>query len=304
MPRSNLLRRRGSRPQIVNESDASVATEILYGVVTELQASSRGVPLRSCIRRASLKLFEDVVALTPFADERVWNAALDAAMADYGACPSVPVPVMEILLGASSEHRPMLLLLPPCLAALASIKSEMEQQTIVAATRALDRFPLLAAAVKERLQQLLEEVVAECREKLAEFIQEKESFFIDIGWPATFVYPTVPLGVRVAGSDRWDGASKPVGPSQGPSTEGTRLVGQDEWEPTTGLEELKRYYGGVQEAAIKATPEKVHRWCVRAFEAQVAARLCSLDLRSSDADLLRDSKPSSSQAQAGETLLL
>ena len=37
---------------------------------------------------------------------------------------------------------------------------------------------------------------------------------------------------------------------------------------------------------------------------QVAARLCSLDLRSSDADLLRDSKPSSSQAQAGETLLL
>ena len=63
----------------------------------------------------------------------------------------------------------------------------------------------------------------------------------------------------------------------------------------------------MQEAAIKATPEKVHRWCVRAFEAQVAARLCSLDLRSSDADLLRDSKPSlpsSSQAQAGETLLL
>jgi len=104
-------------------------------------------------------------------------------MADYGACPSVPVPVMEVLLGASSEHRPMLLLLPPCLAALASIKSEMEQQTIVAATRPLDRFPLLAAAVKERLQQLLEEVVAECREKLEEFIQEKESFFIDIGWP-------------------------------------------------------------------------------------------------------------------------
>ena len=69
MPRSNLLRRRGSRPQIVNESDASVATEILYGVVTELQASSRGVPLRSCIRRASLKLYEDVIALTPFADE-------------------------------------------------------------------------------------------------------------------------------------------------------------------------------------------------------------------------------------------
>ena len=69
MPRSNLLRRRGSRPQIVNESDASVATEILYGVVTELQASSRGMPLRSCIRRASLKLYEDVVALTPFADE-------------------------------------------------------------------------------------------------------------------------------------------------------------------------------------------------------------------------------------------
>ena len=66
-------------------------------------------------------------------------------MADYGACPSVPVPVMEVLLGASSEHRPMLLLLPPCLAALASIKSEMEQQTIVAATRPLDRFPLLAA---------------------------------------------------------------------------------------------------------------------------------------------------------------
>ena len=26
-----------------------------------------------------------------------------------------------------------------------------------------------------------------------------------------------------------------------------RYVGQDEWEPTTGLEELKRYYGGVQE---------------------------------------------------------
>ena len=69
MPRSNLLRRRGSRPQIVNESDASVATEILYGVVTELQASSRGVPLRSCVRRASLKLYEDVIALTPFADE-------------------------------------------------------------------------------------------------------------------------------------------------------------------------------------------------------------------------------------------
>ena len=44
-------------------------------------------------------------------------------MADYGACPSVPVPVMEMLLGASSEHRPMLLLLPPCLAALASIKA-------------------------------------------------------------------------------------------------------------------------------------------------------------------------------------
>ena len=64
----------------------------------------------------------------------------------------------------------------------------------------------------------------------------------------------------------------------------------------------------MQEAAIKATPEKVHRWCVRAFEAQVAARLCSLDLRSSDAELLRESKPSSgqamSQAQAGETLLL
>ena len=69
MPRSNLLRRRGSRPQIVNESDASVATEILYDVVTELQASSRGVPLRSCVRRASLKLYEDVIALTPFADE-------------------------------------------------------------------------------------------------------------------------------------------------------------------------------------------------------------------------------------------
>ena len=32
-----------------------------------------------------------MVALTPFAEERVWNAALDAAMADYGACPSVPV---------------------------------------------------------------------------------------------------------------------------------------------------------------------------------------------------------------------
>ena len=172
-------------------------------------------------------------------------------MADYGACPSVPVPVMEVLLGASSEHRPMLLLLPPCLAALASIKSEMEQQTIVAATRPLDRFPLLAAAVKERLQQLLEEVVAECREKLEEFIQEKESFFIDIGWPATFVYPTVPLGVRVAGSDRWDGASKRAGPGQGPSTGGTRLVGQDEWEPTTGLEELKRYYGGVQEGRVR-----------------------------------------------------
>ena len=60
----------------------------------------------------------------------------------------------------------------------------------------------------------------------------------------------------------------------------------------------------MQEAAIKATPEKVHRWCVRAFEAQVAARLCSLDLRSGDAELLRMSKPSSSQAQAGETLLL
>ena len=64
----------------------------------------------------------------------------------------------------------------------------------------------------------------------------------------------------------------------------------------------------MQEAAIKATPEKVHRWCVRAFEAQVAARLCSLDLRSSDAELLRESKPSSGQvsgqAQAGETLLL
>ena len=43
--------------------------------------------------------------------------------------------------------------------------------------------------------------------------------------------------MRVAGSDRWDGASKPVGPSQGPSTGGARLVGQDEWEPTTGLEE-------------------------------------------------------------------
>jgi hypothetical protein len=124
MPRSNLLRRRGSRPQTaVNEADATVATELLYGVVTELQAASRGVPLRSTIRRASLKLYEDVVALTPFAEERVWNAALDAAMADYGACPSVPVPVMEVLLGASSEHRPMLLLLPPCLAALASIKA-------------------------------------------------------------------------------------------------------------------------------------------------------------------------------------
>ena len=107
----------------MNDADASVATELLYGVVTELQAASRGVPLRSCIRRASLKLYEDVVALTPFAEERVWNAALDAAMADYGACPSVPVPVMEVLLGASSEHRPMLLLLPPCLAALASIKA-------------------------------------------------------------------------------------------------------------------------------------------------------------------------------------
>ena len=80
----------------------------------------------------------------------------------------------------------------------------MEQQTIVAAVRPLERFPLLAAAVKERLQQLLEEVVAECREKLEELVQEKESFFIDIGWPATFNYPTVPLGVRVAGSDRWD----------------------------------------------------------------------------------------------------
>ena len=124
MPRSNLLRRRGSRPQTaVNEADATVATELLYGVVTELQAASRGVPLRSTIRRASLKLYEDVVALTPFAEERVWNAALDAAMADYGACPSVPVPVMEVLLGASSKHRPMLLLLPPCLAALASIKA-------------------------------------------------------------------------------------------------------------------------------------------------------------------------------------
>ena len=266
MTPTSLLRRRGSQRPIVNDVDASVATELLYGVVTELQAASRGVPLRSCIRRASLKLYEDVVALTPFAEERVWNAALDAAMADYGACPSVPVPVMEVLLGASSEYRPMLLLLPPCHAALATVKvtcsastltlsptpyalrphphphldpnqSEMEQQTIVAAVRPLERFPLLAAAVKERLQQLLEEVVAECREKLEELVQEKESFFIDIGWPAAFVYPTVPLGVRVAGSDRWDGASKPVGPSQGPSTEGTRLVGQDEWEPTTGLEE-------------------------------------------------------------------
>ena len=27
------------------------------------------VPLRSCVRRASLKLYEDVIALTPFADE-------------------------------------------------------------------------------------------------------------------------------------------------------------------------------------------------------------------------------------------
>jgi hypothetical protein len=43
---------------------------------------------------------------------------------------------------------------------------------------------------------------------------------------------------------------------------------------------------------------------VRAFEAQVAARLCSLDLRSSDADLLRDSKANSREAQAGETMLL
>lgn len=289
MPRSNLLRRRGSRPT-VSDADASAATELLYGVVGELQAASRGVPLRSSIRRASLKLYEDVVAIAPFADERVWNAALDAAMADYGACPSVPVPVMETLLGASSEHRPMLLLLPPCHAALATIKSEMEQQTIIAATRPLERFPLLAAAVKERLQQLLEEVVAECREKLEELIQEKETFFIEIGWPATFVYPTVPLGVRVAGSDRWD-RPKPVG-----------SAGEEEWAPRSGLEELKRYYGAVQEAAIKATPEKVHRWCVRAFEAQVAARLCSLDLRSSDAHLLRDSKANS--REAGETMLL
>ena len=178
-------------------------------------------------------------------------------------------------------------------------QSEMEQQTIVAAVRPLERFPLLAAAVKERLQQLLEEVVAECREKLEELVQEKESFFIDIGWPAAFVYPIVPLGVRVAGSDRWDGANKPVGPNTG----GGR-VGEEEWAPATGLQELKRYYGGVQEAAIKATPEKVHRWCVRAFEAQVAARLCSLDLRSGDADLLRDTKASSREAQTGETMLL
>ena len=175
----------------------------------------------------------------------------------------------------------------------------MEQQIIVAAIRPLERFPLLAAAVKERLQQLLAEVVADCREKLEELVQEKESFFIDIGWPAAFVYPTVPLGVRVAGSDRWDGANKPVGPGTGGG-----LVGEEEWAPATGLQELKRYYGGVQEAAIKATPEKVHRWCVRAFEAQVAAKLCSLDLRSSDADLLRDSKASSREAQAGETMLL
>ena len=156
MARSNLLRRRASRPTVVSNVDASVATELLYGVVGELQAASRGVPLRSCIRRASLKLYEDVVAVAPFADERIWNAALDAAMADYGACSSVPVPVMETLLGASSEHRPMLLLPPPCHAALTTIKNEMEQQTIAAATRPLERFPLLAAAVKQRLHQLLE----------------------------------------------------------------------------------------------------------------------------------------------------
>jgi hypothetical protein len=67
-------------------------------------------------------------------------------MADYGACPSVPVPVMEMLLGASSEHRPMLLLLPPCLAALASIKARLltlsrHPRTAVIQAAAQDRHP-------------------------------------------------------------------------------------------------------------------------------------------------------------------
>ena len=74
--------------------------------------------MRSCIRKAAQKLCEEVVEVAPFADERAWDASLEAAMADFGACPSVPMPVIEALLGASSERRPMTLLLPACHAAL------------------------------------------------------------------------------------------------------------------------------------------------------------------------------------------
>ena len=270
MPKSNLLSRRRSSTSSTPSSvaDASVAAELLFGVVGELQAASRNVQLRACLRQASLKLHEEVYAVAPFADERAWEAALEVAMADYGSCPSVPMPVIEALLGVSSERRPMLLLKAPCHAALAAVKCELEQKTIAAAVRPLERFPRLAAAVQERLQELLEEVAADCAEKIDELVSEKETFFIEISWPSSSVYPTVPLGVPL---------DKPVGAPP---------------PPAPGIETLKRHISGVQEAVVKATPEKLHRWCVRAFETQVAARLCSLDLRSSHAGLLSDREAS------------